>query len=93
MTKPNETTDTKSADSGAQRTILVVLTLALLAWGAYHAIGSYFGGFGGGNLQPDVRRSLVVFAFMLAFLAFWWIMLLFVPRKSRTDSRPKAKNL
>jgi hypothetical protein len=76
----------------AQRTFLIVLSLALLAWGTYHAVGSYFGGIGGGNLQHDFRRSLVVFACMAAFLGFWWILLLTQPsRSARTDRPPPTK--
>ena len=44
----------------SQWTLLLVITLALLAWGIYHAVGAYFGGFGNENLQHDFRRSLVV---------------------------------
>lgn len=87
----NETT--KAVGTGSQKTILIVITIALLAWGGYHAIGSYFGGFGGANLQHDARRSLVVFGFMAAFLAFWWAMILFAPRKTRTNRRNNAKNI
>jgi len=89
--KPDSSKPT--AGAGQQRTILIVITVALLAWGGYHAIGSYFGGFGGANLQHDARRSLVVFGFMVAFLAFWWVMILFVPRKSRTNRRNNTKNI
>jgi hypothetical protein len=74
-----------------QFTVLIVLTLALLAWGAYHAIGSYFGGFGNENLQHDFRRSLVVLGCMVAFLGFWWWLILTRrPRDNRTDRPPDA---
>ena len=89
--KLNKTKET--VGPGSQKVILIVITVALLAWGGYHAIGSYFGGFGGANLQPDARRSLVVFGFMVAFLAFWWVMILFAPRKTRANRRNNAKNM
>jgi sulfite exporter TauE/SafE len=78
---------TSNSDSTKiQKTVLVVLTLALLAWGTYHAVGAYFGGFGGENLQHDFRRSLVVLACMGVFLASWWLLMLTrKPRNSRTD--------
>ncbi|HEY2826021.1 MAG TPA: hypothetical protein VGJ04_00345 [Pirellulales bacterium] len=72
-----------------QKIVLAVLTLALLAWGAYHAVGAYFGGFGGENLQHDFRRSLVVLACMGTFLAVWWILILTrKPRNPRTNQQP-----
>jgi membrane protein DedA with SNARE-associated domain len=85
----NETSEQEQAAvaAGTQRKILIIITIGLLCWGAYHALGSYFGGFGGANLQQDFRRSLVIFGFMVAFLAFWWGMMLFAPRKARTNRR------
>jgi hypothetical protein len=76
-----------------QHTLLIVLTLALLLWGAYHAVGSYFGGFGKENLPHNLGRSLMVFGCMAAFLGFWWfLMLTRKPRNRRTDGRFDAKN-
>ena len=72
-----------------QKIVLSVLTVSLLAWGSFHAIGAYFGGFGGENLQHDFRRSMVVLACMAAFLGFWWLLILTrKPRNSRTDRSP-----
>ena len=51
----------------SQWTLLLVITLALLAWGIFHAAGAYFGGFGNENLQHDFRRSLVVLGCMVLF--------------------------
>jgi hypothetical protein len=73
----------------SQWTLLLVITLALLAWGIYHAAGAYFGGFGNENLQHDFRRSLVVLGCMALFLGgWWWLMLTAKPKDSRTDRRP-----
>ncbi len=70
----------------AQFTILIVLTVALAAWGIYHAIGAYFGGFGGENLAHDFRRSLVVLGCMGGFLAVWWTLVLTrKPRKKPNE--------
>jgi hypothetical protein len=65
-----------SDSSRGQLTLLVVLTLALAAWGIYHAVGAYFGGFGEENLAHDFRRSLVVLACMGGFLGIWWCLVL-----------------
>lgn len=65
-----------SNSSRAQLTLLIVITLALAAWGVYLAIGAYFGGFGGENLAHDFRRSIVVLACMGLFLGGWWILVL-----------------
>jgi hypothetical protein len=77
-----------------QKTVLAILTVALLGWGIYHAVGAYFGGFGGENLQHDFRRSLVVLACMVVFLSIWWALLLLQkPRNSRTERPHSTKNL
>ena len=65
-----------SNSSRAQLTLLIVITLALAAWGIYLAIGAYFGGFGGENLAHDFRRSIVVLACMGFFLGGWWTLVL-----------------
>jgi hypothetical protein len=86
--QPQQTTP-NSDPAKLQKTVLAVLTVMLLGWGAYHAGGAYFGGFGGENLQHDFRRSLVVFACMAVFLAIWWLLILTQkPRNSRTQRRP-----
>lgn len=69
MSSPNNS-------SRASLTLLIVITLALAAWGIYLAIGAYFGGFGGENLAHDFRRSLVVLACMAFFLGGWWLLVL-----------------
>ncbi len=72
-----------------QKIVLAILTVSLLAWGSFHAIGAYYGGFGEENLQHDFRRSLVVLACMAAFLGIWWILILTrKPRNPRTDRQP-----
>jgi membrane protein DedA with SNARE-associated domain len=78
------TSDPDSAK--VQKTVLIGLTVALLAWGAYHAVGAYFGGFGNENLQHDFRRSLVVLACVSIFLAIWWLLMLTrKPRNNKTN--------
>ena len=78
---------TSNSDSAKiQKTVLIGLTVSLFAWGAYHAVGVYFGGFGGENLQHDFRRSLVVLACVSIFLAVWWLLMLTrKPRNSKTN--------
>ena len=49
--------------------ILPLLAVALVLWGAYHALGAYL-------YNHNLARFVVVFGCMLAFLAFWGLMLL-----------------
>jgi hypothetical protein len=49
------------------RRLIVLLAAALAAWGLYHAVGAFL-------FNHDVRRGLVVFACMGAFLG-WWLLL------------------
>jgi membrane protein DedA with SNARE-associated domain len=78
--KPN------SDSAKVQKIVLVILTVSLLAWGAFHALGAFFGGFGGENIQHDFRRAIVVLACMGTFLGIWWLLILTRKRRnSRTD--------
>lgn len=77
--------DSPPDSSAADRKVLIGLTVALAAWGIYHAVGAYFGGFGGENLRHDFARSLVVLGCMAAFLGFWWVLVL--TRKPRSHLR------
>src|SRR5690242_6095535 len=86
----NSDTDGPEAQRPSGRGLLIGLTLALAAWGIYHAIGVFFGGFGAANLSYDFRRSLVVLAAMGGFLGFCWLLLVSRRRShERTDrTRP-----
>jgi hypothetical protein len=56
-----------------QRYLLVGLTLGLVAWGAYLAVGSFLGG---ANLRGSAARGLVIFGCVAGFLGFWWLLLM-----------------
>jgi uncharacterized membrane protein YeaQ/YmgE (transglycosylase-associated protein family) len=78
-----------SDQSKVEKTVLAVLTVSLLLWGIFHAVGAYYGGFGQENIQHDFRRSLVVMGFVAAFLGAWWLLILTrKPRGSPTDREP-----
>ena len=53
--------------SDAERLIRWIM-LAIVAWGAIHAIGAW-------TLNHDARRPLVVLACVFGFLGFWLAML------------------
>ena len=62
----------------SNRLLILLIMLGVIAWGAFHAVGSYLGGLapaGPGSLSPDVRRGLVVMGFTLAFLGIWALLL------------------
>ncbi|HEY2761629.1 MAG TPA: hypothetical protein VGI75_12820 [Pirellulales bacterium] len=83
---------TNSNPLKAQKIVLAILTVALLAWGSFHAIGAYYGGFGEENLQHDFRRSLVVLACMAVFLGIWWVLILTrKPRNSEPTGNPERR--
>ncbi|MCC7084799.1 MAG: hypothetical protein IT427_07300 [Pirellulales bacterium] len=56
-----------------QRRLLIGLTIAILVWGGFLAIGSFLGGV---NLRGGAGRGLVIFGCVSFFLAFWWMLLL-----------------
>lgn len=70
------------------RRAMIWLTLALLAWGSFLAVGSLLGG---ANLQNSFRRGLVVIGCMAVFLALWW-MLLLTQRRRPPEPDPDNEN-
>jgi CHASE2 domain-containing sensor protein len=61
----------------AERLIRGIM-LAILAWGAIHAIGAW-------TLNHDARRPLVVLVCVFGFLGFWLVML--AVRRRRLEGR------
>jgi hypothetical protein len=59
------------------RQLIVGLFVALAAWGLYLAVGSYV-------YKQDVRRPLIVFGCVAAFLGFWLVMLAARNRRKRS---------
>jgi lipopolysaccharide export LptBFGC system permease protein LptF len=57
------------------RLVFVGITLAVLAWGVFHAFGAL-------RLNGNPWRAVVVLACSIGFLAFWWLML--AMRRRRT---------
>ena len=47
---------------------LALVIVGVLAWGLFHAYGAY-------SFNHDLRRGLIVFGSVLAFLAFWGLLL------------------
>jgi hypothetical protein len=74
--------------SNPSRLIFVVIMVAVALWGAFHALGAYFGGIAAGQngLRADARRGLVVLACIAAFLAFWLILLVTGKPRRRDDA-------
>jgi membrane protein DedA with SNARE-associated domain len=68
-----------------------LIMLGVVGWGVFHAVGTYFGGQGDQHLRHDVRRSLIVMACVVAFLAFWGAMLL--ARKRRLGRETHADDV
>ena len=50
------------------RSLILLIMLALVAWGAFHAVGAW-------RLNYDPRRAAVVLACTGIFIGFWLIML------------------
>lgn len=59
----------------------VIIMAAVLAWGAFHALGAFATG-------HDWRKPLIVLGFFLAFLSFWCAML-WSARKRKSTAAPK----
>jgi len=53
------------------RNVILLIMAGVLAWGLFHAIGAYFNF----KLNSNPWRFVVVLGCVLAFLAFWGLML------------------
>ena len=71
--------------------LLLGVTLGLLAWGSYLAIGGWLGGAysGGVHLEPSyaLRRGAMIFGFPALFLLGWWRLLLSPQHLQRLRNR------
>lgn len=54
---------------------LALIMVGVSAWGAFHAVGAYFGGFNDLHLRHDWRRTAIVLGCCVGFLTFWGAML------------------
>jgi hypothetical protein len=63
--------DDKTPGSSTQW-IVPALIVGLILWGAFIAVGAYLGG---ERFGYDPKRGLVVAVSVLAFLAFWGVLL------------------
>jgi predicted permease len=68
----------QSVQNDPSRRWIVLLVVALAAWGLYHAIGAFL-------FNKDVRRGLVVLACMALFLAFWLSLLMLRKKRQRSN--------
>jgi hypothetical protein len=69
------------------RAAFALIMVAVLAWGAFHAVGAYFGGFNEMHLRHDWRRTAIVFGCFVGFLAFWGAMLYARKRRLAREER------
>jgi hypothetical protein len=62
------------------RSLLIILGImaALFAWGTLHAIGAY-------RYNLDIRKPIVVYAFMGGFLALWGLAIMLRNRRLRRE--------
>lgn len=68
----------------SSRQAFLLIALGVLAWGLFHAVGSFLGG---GKLVHDYRRFLVVIACVVAFLGFWAAMLVSRSRRLAREAK------
>jgi hypothetical protein len=68
---------TQPTQSEPGRRLIVLLAAALATWGLYQAVGAFL-------FNHDVRRGLVVFACMAAFLG-WWLLLVRHRTKKKSE--------
>lgn len=64
---------TSRSDFGMGRRWMLWITLAVAAWGLFHAIGAYL-------LNHNPWRAVVVMSAVGLFLAFWWVLLTRAPQ-------------
>jgi membrane protein DedA with SNARE-associated domain len=64
--------DDRNTTGNSTQWIVPALIVGLILWGAFVAVGAYLGG---ERFGYDPKRGLVVAVAVLAFLAFWGVLL------------------
>jgi hypothetical protein len=72
---------TQPAKTEPSRRLIVLLAAALAAWGLYLSIGAFL-------FNHDVRRGLIVFVCMTAFLGWWLLLVRYRTKRNSEQSRP-----
>ncbi len=75
---------TPTPSTAAPEKILRWIMVAVLVWGSILAAGSW-------TFNHDVRRPIIVFACVIAFLGFWNVMLASRRRRLARGAAPKDR--
>lgn len=73
-----------NARMNQNRLVLVLIAVAIFAWGVYHAVGAYF-------FNHNPLRAVVVMACVAGFLGFWGLMLAARSRRMRKAQHPRRE--
>lgn len=76
--------ETPVATMRSPNRIIWIIVAGLLAWGAYLAVGTYFGH---GDIRHDFRRSAFILVAVGGFVAMWAAALYFRARRINRGRR------
>ena len=82
----NRASLSKAAVSMLLRWAIPLIVVGLLAWGIFHAYGAY-------TLNHNIWRPVMVIGCVLAFLAFWGLMLASRRARLRRQDGPQHRRL
>ena len=77
IVEPSESSEENAPSEQSQsvRKMTNIIMLAILAWGTFHMVGVYVF-----SREPDIRKPIIVYACVFAFVVFWRFLLTRLPK-------------
>ena len=71
-----------------KKNIIIAIFVGIVLWGAYLAVGAFYGP---KNVAPNITRALIVIVCFALFLGFWSVLLLWFDYKKKRQQMQKEE--